>query len=149
MLHSNELCCTLSELRCALISRNKCICSCPNSGCQAHISLHCTTETYIEKPLAKNHSMGPSVRPNFFLFYSFFINIMSPAPPIASALIPTALLLIEKPHESSILAKNPPTYTTAYIVQQSNCRWHREPTFIYRRPTLYPWEIAVDLLKSL
>jgi hypothetical protein len=76
MLHSNELCCTLSELRCALISRNKCICSGPNSGCQAHISLHCTTETYIEKPRE--------------------INIMSPAPPIAAALILTALLLIEK-----------------------------------------------------
>jgi hypothetical protein len=27
------------------------------------------------------------------------------------------------------LAKNPPKYTTAYIVQQSNCRWHCEPTF--------------------
>jgi xanthosine utilization system XapX-like protein len=40
--------------------------------------------------------MGPSVRPNFFLFYSFLINIMSPAPPIAAALILTALLLIEK-----------------------------------------------------
>ncbi len=24
------------------------------------------------------------------------------------------------------LAKNPPKYTTAYIVQQSNCRWHCE-----------------------
>ncbi len=40
--------------------------------------------------------MGPSERPNFFLFYSFFINIMSPAPPIAAALILTVLLLIEK-----------------------------------------------------
>ncbi len=27
------------------------------------------------------------------------------------------------------LAKNPPKYTTAYIVQQRNCRWHCEPTF--------------------
>jgi hypothetical protein len=61
MLHSNELCCTLSELT-----------------------------------PAKNRSMGPSVPPNFFLFYSFFINIMSPAPRIAAALILTALLLIEK-----------------------------------------------------
>ncbi len=28
------------------------------------------------------------------------------------------------------LAKNPPKYTTAYIVQQRNCRWHCEPTFL-------------------
>ncbi len=27
------------------------------------------------------------------------------------------------------LAKNPPKFTTAYIVQQRNCRWHCEPTF--------------------
>ena len=27
------------------------------------------------------------------------------------------------------LAKNPPKYTTAYNVQQRNCRWHCEPTF--------------------
>ncbi len=27
------------------------------------------------------------------------------------------------------LAKNPPKYTTAYKVQQRNCRWHCEPTF--------------------
>jgi hypothetical protein len=26
------------------------------------------------------------------------------------------------------LAKNLPKYTTAYIVQQRNCRWHCEPT---------------------
>ena len=77
------------------ISRNKCISLGPNSGCQGHISFHCTSETYIETP-AKNHSMGPSVRPNFFLFYSFLINIMSPAPPIAAALILTELLLLEK-----------------------------------------------------
>ena len=52
-------------------------------------------DLYRKTP-AKNHSMGPSVRPNFFMFYSFFISIMSPAPPIAAALILTALLLIEK-----------------------------------------------------
>ncbi len=34
-----------------------------------------------------------------------------------------------KPCENSSLAKNPPKNTTAYIVQQSNCRWHCEPTF--------------------
>ena len=33
-----------------------------------------------------------------------------------------------KPRENSSLGKNPPKYTTAYIVQQSNCRWHCEPT---------------------
>jgi hypothetical protein len=29
-------------------------------------------------------------------------------------------------------AKNPPKYTTAYTVQQRNCRWHCEPTFFLR-----------------
>ncbi|MFN9901330.1 MAG: hypothetical protein ACK55Z_21625, partial [bacterium] len=33
-----------------------------------------------------------------------------------------------KPRENSSLGKNPQKYTTAYIVQQSNCRWHCEPT---------------------
>ncbi len=36
---------------------------------------------------------------------------------------------MRKPRENSSLAKNPPKYTTAYIVQQSNSRWHCEPTF--------------------
>jgi hypothetical protein len=31
------------------------------------------------------------------------------------------------------LAKNPPKYTTAYKVQQRNCRWHCEPTFFIGR----------------
>jgi hypothetical protein len=35
----------------------------------------------------------------------------------------------ENPAKYHSLAKNPPKYTTAYIVQQSNCRWHCEPTF--------------------
>jgi hypothetical protein len=61
---------------------------------------------------------------------------MSPAPPIAAALILTALLvfllLIEKnPAKCPSLAKNPPKFTTAYIVQQSNFRWHCEPTFFF------------------
>ncbi len=35
---------------------------------------------------------------------------------------------VEKnPAKCPSLAKNPPKYTTAYIVQQSNCRWHCEP----------------------
>jgi hypothetical protein len=33
----------------------------------------------------------------------------------------------ENPAKYPSLAKNPPKYTTAYIVQQSNCRWHCEP----------------------
>ena len=45
----------------------------------------------------------------------------------ASLILPA--LLMRKPREDSSLAKNPPKYTTAYIVQQSNCRWHCEPTF--------------------
>ncbi len=51
----------------------------------------------LRKSPAKSNSMGPSVRPNFlFCFILFFINIMSPAPPIAAALILMAFLLIEK-----------------------------------------------------
>jgi hypothetical protein len=34
----------------------------------------------------------------------------------------------ENPAKYPSLAKNPPKYTTAYIVQQSNCRWHGKPT---------------------
>jgi hypothetical protein len=34
----------------------------------------------------------------------------------------------ENPAKCRSLAKNPPKYTTAYIVRQSNCRWHCEPT---------------------
>jgi hypothetical protein len=52
---------------------------------------------------------------------------MSPA--ITAALILTAKLVIRKTRENPSLAKNPPKYTTAYIVQQSNCRWHCERLF--------------------
>ena len=95
----------------------------------------------------------------FKLFLSLFIyHIMSPDPvlPIAASQILSAnnikkkprrkyhvprpshrnaaslilpALLMRKPREDSSLGKNPPKYTTAYIVQQSNCRWHCEPTF--------------------
>jgi hypothetical protein len=34
----------------------------------------------------------------------------------------------ENPAKYPSLAKSPPKYTTAYIVQQSNCRWHCEPS---------------------
>ncbi len=34
----------------------------------------------------------------------------------------------ENPKKYPSLAKNPPKYNTAYIVQKSNCRWHGEPT---------------------
>ncbi len=37
----------------------------------------------------------------------------------------------ENPAKCPSLAKNPLKYTTAYIVQQSNSRWHCEPTFFY------------------
>jgi hypothetical protein len=33
------------------------------------------------------------------------------------------------PEKYPSMAKNPPKYTTAYIVQQRNCRWHCEPTY--------------------
>ena len=48
----------------------------------------------------------------------------------ASLILPA--LLMRKPREDSSLGKNPPKYTTAYIVQQSNCRWLCEPTFFLR-----------------
>jgi hypothetical protein len=34
----------------------------------------------------------------------------------------------ENPAKYPRLSKNPPKYTTAYIVHQSNCRWHCEPS---------------------
>ncbi len=57
-------------------------------------------------------------------------DIHTPAPPIAASLILTASVIIcsENPAKCPSLAKNPPKYTTAYLVQQSNCRWHCEPT---------------------
>jgi hypothetical protein len=72
--------------------------------------------------------LRPYVLPIFVLF--FFINIMSPAPPIAASLIHTALIMIysENPTKCPSLGKNPPKYTTACIVKQSNCRWHCEYT---------------------
>ncbi len=57
---------------------------------------------------------------------------LTPAPPIAASLILTVNNIKRNPRESSSLGKNPPKYTTAYIVQQSNCRWHCEPTFFLR-----------------
>jgi hypothetical protein len=38
----------------------------------------------------------------------------------------------ENPAKNINLTKNPPKYTTAYIVQQSNYRWHCEPSFFLR-----------------
>ena len=78
------------------ISRNKCISLGPNSGCQGHISFHCTSETYIENPPRKRTVWAPVYVLPFCFVLFFFINIVSPAPPIAAALILTALLLIEK-----------------------------------------------------
>ena len=47
--------------------------------------------------------------------------------PIAASLILTAIFDTQrKPRENSSLGKNPLKDTTAYIVQQSNCRWHCE-----------------------
>ncbi len=36
----------------------------------------------------------------------------------------------KNPAKYSNLAKNPPKFTTAYLVQQSNCRWRCEPEFL-------------------
>ncbi len=51
---------------------------------------------------------------------------------LASLILPTKLMIYREtlqniPHWQT----NPPKYTTAYIVQQSNCRWHCEPTFFF------------------
>ena len=51
---------------------------------------------------------------HFLFFYSFIVLIM---------------ICRENPAKCHSLAKNPPKYSTAYTVQQSNCRWHCEPTF--------------------
>jgi len=58
----------------------------------------------------------------------------------ASLILPA--LLMRKPREDSSLGKNPPKYTTAYIVQQSNCRWHCEPTFFLG------WDLTQKSLSS-
>jgi hypothetical protein len=60
------------------------------------------------------------------LFLSLLI-LLIPALPI-EALNLTALLMIYRENPAKIPAKNPPKYSTAYIVQQSNCRWHCQPT---------------------
>jgi len=57
-------------------------------------------------------------------------NVPRPSHRNAASLILPALLM-RKPREDSSLGKNPPKYTTAYKVQQSNCRWHCEPTFFF------------------
>ena len=59
---------------------------------------------------------------------------MSPTPLIVASLILTALLMMfrENPAKCPSLAKNLPKNTIAYIVQQSNCRWHCEPAFFLR-----------------
>jgi hypothetical protein len=36
---------------------------------------------------------------------------------------------VEKTPQNVPVAKNPPKYTTACKVKQSNCRWHCKPTF--------------------
>ncbi len=51
-----------------------------------------------------------------FMFYFFYFFIV------------LTMICGENPAKYPSLGKNPPKYTTAYIVQQSNCRWHCEPT---------------------
>jgi hypothetical protein len=58
-------------------------------------------------------------------------NIMYPAQPSFADPYGEIDNLERKPRENSSSGKNPPKYTTAFIVQQSNCRWHCEPTFFY------------------
>ncbi len=56
--------------------------------------------------------------PQFYHFKVFLLHFF----------IVLMMICRENPAKYPILAKNPPKYTTAYIVQQSNCRWHGEPT---------------------
>ncbi len=65
------------------------------------------------------------------LFFLSLLILLIPAPPIAASLTLTALLMIHRENPAKIPAKNPPNYSTACIVQQSNCRWHCEPTFLF------------------
>ena len=69
------------------------------------ISFHCTTETSIENPPRKITVWAPVYVLTFCFVFFFFINIMSPAPPIAAALVLTALLLIEKTPQKSQFGK--------------------------------------------
>ncbi len=50
----------------------------------------------------------------FFIFFYCFIVLIK--------------ICGENPAKYPRLSKNPPKYTTAYIVHQSNCRWHWEPS---------------------
>ena len=56
-------------------------------------------------------------------------NIMFPAHRSFADPYDKIMVIRENPAKCPSLAKNPPKYTTAYKVQQSNCRWHCEPTF--------------------
>ncbi len=56
--------------------------------------------------------------PQFYHFMFSFFNF----------LIVLIMICGENPAKYPSLAKYPPKYTTAYIFQQSNCRWHCEPT---------------------
>ena len=58
-------------------------------------------------------------------------NIMFPAHRSFADPYDKIMVIRENPAKCPSLAKNPPKYTTAYIVQQSNCRWHCEPTCSY------------------
>jgi hypothetical protein len=59
--------------------------------------------------------------------------VMFPAPPIAEPFGEiNDMYHIEKTPRKFQFEENPPKYTTAYLVQQSNCRWHCEPTFFLR-----------------
>ena len=56
--------------------------------------------------------------PEFYHFIVFLFNFF----------IALIIIFRENPAKYPSLAKNPPKYTTAYIVQQSNCRWLCDPT---------------------
>ncbi len=61
-------------------------------------------------------------------FWAIKYNV--PRPAHCSLADPSDKIMInrENPAKRPSLAKNPPKYITAYIVQQSNCRWHCEPS---------------------
>ena len=121
-LHPSELRCTLSKLRCALrttlLPLDKLE---PSELCYSLLSYAASfwaTLYTTELRLALNELRGTLKN----IMHSARRSFADPY---------TAKLMIcrENPAKCPSLAKNPPKYTTAYIVQQSNCRWQCEPTF--------------------
>jgi hypothetical protein len=143
MLHSTELRCTLSELCCTLrVTLHLLSYTAPFWA-----RLHPTWPTMLPKSYAATFwAMLYSSKLRWFLLsYSAFYwatphpkwatrhpkNIMSPVYCSFSDL-PTKLMIYRETLQNIPLWQTyPQKYTKAYLVQQSNCRWHCEPTFFF------------------